>query len=72
MSSFTGLLIVVAVAFAAPFVLGLFPRVRVPFPATALGLLRPTAGSQPFANSSAARGSNSNATNRSSPTTHAS
>ena len=70
MSSFTGLLIVVAVAFAAPFVLGLFPRVRVPFPATALGLLRPR--SQPLANSSAARGSNSNATNRSSPTTHAS
>jgi len=30
MPSFTGLLIVVAVAFAAPFVLGLFPRVRVP------------------------------------------
>jgi Kef-type K+ transport system membrane component KefB len=30
MPSFTGLLIVVAVAFAAPFVLGLFPRVRLP------------------------------------------
>ena len=30
MPSFTDLLIVVAVAFAAPFVLGLFPRVRLP------------------------------------------
>jgi Kef-type K+ transport system membrane component KefB len=30
MPSFSGLLIVVAVAFAAPFVLGLFPRVRMP------------------------------------------
>lgn len=30
MPSFTGLLIVVAVAFAAPFVLGLFPSVRLP------------------------------------------
>jgi Kef-type K+ transport system membrane component KefB len=30
MPSFSGLLIVVAVAFAAPFVLGLFPRVRLP------------------------------------------
>src|ERR671931_2044255 len=30
MPSFGGLLIVVAVAFAAPFVLGLFPRVRLP------------------------------------------
>lgn len=30
MPSFSGLLIVVAVAFAVPFVLGLFPRVRVP------------------------------------------
>jgi Kef-type K+ transport system membrane component KefB len=30
MPSFTNLLIVVAVAFAAPFVLGLFPRVRLP------------------------------------------
>jgi Kef-type K+ transport system membrane component KefB len=30
MPSFTGLLIVVAVAFAAPFVLGLFPGVRLP------------------------------------------
>jgi Kef-type K+ transport system membrane component KefB len=30
MPSFTGLLIVVAVAFAAPFLLGLFPRVRLP------------------------------------------
>jgi Kef-type K+ transport system membrane component KefB len=30
MPSFTGLLIVVAIAFAAPFVLGLLPRVRLP------------------------------------------
>src|SRR4051794_26461786 len=30
MPSFSGLLIVVAVAFAAPFLLGLFPRVRLP------------------------------------------
>ena len=30
MPSFTGLLIVVAIAFAAPFVLGLFPSVRLP------------------------------------------
>src|SRR4051795_13113205 len=30
MPSFTGLLIVTAIAFAAPFVLGLFPRVRLP------------------------------------------
>jgi Kef-type K+ transport system membrane component KefB len=30
MPSFSGLLIVVAVAFAAPFVLGLFPRVKLP------------------------------------------
>ena len=30
MPSFSGLLIVVAVAFAAPFVLGLFPSVRLP------------------------------------------
>jgi Kef-type K+ transport system membrane component KefB len=30
MPSFGGLLIVVAVAFAAPFVLGLFPRVKLP------------------------------------------
>ncbi len=30
MPSFSGLLIVVAVAFAAPFILGLFPRVRLP------------------------------------------
>jgi Kef-type K+ transport system membrane component KefB len=30
MPSFSGLLIVVAVAFAAPFVLGLFPRLRMP------------------------------------------
>src|SRR3954469_17025850 len=30
MPSFGGLLIVVAVAFAAPFVLGLFPRLRLP------------------------------------------
>src|SRR5436309_9753453 len=30
MPSFGGLLIVVSVAFAAPFVLGLFPRVRLP------------------------------------------
>src|SRR5215471_503267 len=30
MPSFTDLLIVVAVAFAAPFVLGLFPSVRLP------------------------------------------
>ena len=30
MPSFTGLLIVVGVAFAAPFVLGLFPRLRLP------------------------------------------
>src|SRR4029079_6228661 len=30
MPSFTGLLIVVAVAFTAPFVLGLFPGVRLP------------------------------------------
>ena len=30
MPSFTGLLIVSAVAFGAPFLLGLFPRVRLP------------------------------------------
>src|SRR5215813_13651948 len=30
MPSFTGLLIVTAVAFGAPFVLGLFPRLRLP------------------------------------------
>ena len=30
MPSFSNLLIVVAVAFAAPFLLGLFPRVRLP------------------------------------------
>src|SRR3954447_24122173 len=30
MPSFSGLLIVVAVAFAAPFLLGLFPRIRLP------------------------------------------
>src|SRR5215218_1483377 len=30
MPSFTSLLVVVAVAFAAPFLLGLFPRVRLP------------------------------------------
>src|ERR687885_2258780 len=30
MPSFGGLLIIVLVAFAAPFVLGLFPRVRLP------------------------------------------
>ena len=30
MPSFSGLLIIVAVAFAAPFILGLFPRVRLP------------------------------------------
>jgi hypothetical protein len=30
MPSFSGLLIVVAVAFAAPFVLGLFPRAKLP------------------------------------------
>jgi len=30
MPSFGGLLIVVSVAFAAPLVLGLFPRVRLP------------------------------------------
>jgi Kef-type K+ transport system membrane component KefB len=30
MPSFSGLLIVVAVAFAAPFVLGLFPRIKLP------------------------------------------
>ena len=30
MPSFSGLLIVVAVAFAAPFVLGFFPSVRLP------------------------------------------
>src|SRR3954462_11970406 len=37
MPSFTGLLIVTAIAFAAPFVLGLFPRVRLPSVAAEIG-----------------------------------